>query len=217
MVVGRWSLANPAGEPPTTADQRPEISEHIAGACVTFLVRCTVVYRLAGLWNPLPISKSGYGDCYVLPQQVISGYDLQCCSGGCLPGIPLSIHSCSFRSPGAGCLYGRVAGRGIGRPGSGDYDRGHRGDPSGHGNPLPLRHGFGGTIHGGSVAAGRVFRAGGGGRDVAADFAADSGRDWSGNAVDVQAEGSGTEGDYHGGGCSADGRDESEFGIGAAG
>src|SRR6266404_5641502 len=61
MVVGRWSLANPAGEPPTTTDQRPEISEHIAGACVTFLVRCTVVYRLAGLWNPLPISKSGYG------------------------------------------------------------------------------------------------------------------------------------------------------------
>src|SRR6266403_4384720 len=61
LVDGRRSLATPAGEGPTTADQRPEISEHIAGACVTFLVRCTVVYRLAGLWNPLPISKSGYG------------------------------------------------------------------------------------------------------------------------------------------------------------
>src|SRR6266478_3274371 len=217
MVVGRWSLANPAGEPPTTTDQRPEISEHIASACVTFWrdARWYTDWQASGI--PSRFRSPDTGDCYVVPQQVISGYDLQCCSGGCLPGIPLSIHSCSFRSPGAGCLYGRVAGRGIGRPGSGDYDRGHRGDPSGHGNPLPLRHGFGGTIHGGSAAAGRVFGAGGGGRDVAADFAADSGRDWSGNAVDGQAESSGAEGDDYGGGFSAGGGDESEFGIGAAG
>jgi hypothetical protein len=48
------------------------------------------------------------------------------------------------------------------------------------------------------------------GRDVAADFAGTSDGDRSGNAVDVQAEGVGTKGNDHSGGCSADGGDESE-------
>src|SRR6266478_1785935 len=144
MVVGRWSLANPAGEPPTTTDQRPEITEHIASACVTFWrdARWYTDWQASGI--PSRFRSPDTGDCYVLPQQVISGYDLQRCSGSYLPGIPLSTHSCSFRSPGAGRLYGRVAGRGIGCPGSGDYGRRHRCDPGGDGSPLPLRHGFGG-------------------------------------------------------------------------
>ena len=39
----------------------------------------------------------------------------------------------------------------------------------------------------------------------------------SGDAVDVQTEGGGAEGNDHGVGCSADRGDESEFGIGAGG
>ena len=76
---------------------------------------------------------------------------------------------------GAGCVHGCVAGRGVGRSGSGDYECGHCGDPGGDGDPLSLGDGFGGTIRGGPAAAGAVFGAGGGGRDVAADFAGDSG------------------------------------------
>ncbi|HEY6302624.1 MAG TPA: hypothetical protein VIX14_06105 [Terriglobales bacterium] len=52
----------------------------------------------------------------------------------------------AFRGVGAGCVHGRVTGRGIGRPGSGDYERGHRGHTGKHGDPLRLGHGFGGRF-----------------------------------------------------------------------
>jgi hypothetical protein len=120
-------------------------------------------------------------------------------SGSCFPRISLSTHFIASISPaGAGRVYGRVAGRRTGCPGSGDYECGYRGDSGGDRGPLSLGHGFGGTIRGGPAASGAVFGAGGGGRNVAADFSGDSSGIGSGDAVDVQAESGGAEGIDHG-------------------
>jgi hypothetical protein len=84
------------------------------------------------------------------------------------------------------------------------YDRRHRGDLGGDGNPLLLiRRDDSRSIccRRESIRRGRRRR----------DFAGGSGGNRSGNAVDVQAEGGGAEGNDHSGGCSADGGDESEF------
>src|SRR5208337_2133151 len=149
------------------------------------------------------------GDPYVPPLPAIPSYDSQSffyCRPLFVGAQPL----------GTGCRNRRAAGGCSGRSGSGDYKRGHGGDPGGDGDSLSLGYGFGGTVRGGPAAAGAVFGAGGGGRDVAADFAADSGGGGSDDAVDVQVEGGGADGDDHGVGSAAD-RIGSEFGLGAAG
>src|SRR5208282_4599275 len=89
--------------------------------------------------------------------------------------------------------------------------------PGGDGDPLPLGHGFGGTIRAGPAAAGAVFGAGGGGRNVTADFAGDSGGGGRGGAVDVQAERGGADGNDRGVGGAANGGGGSEFDFGAGG